>query len=109
MNTALIALAATAAALALTWFFCMRPMRGQARSDSAGCCPPPAQNIDDRLRAAREELARLQAGRPGSDAEGLFAPPVQSIDDQLQAAREELARLQAGRPGGGQDTIPPHR
>ena len=66
MNTALIALAATAAALALTWFFCMRPMRGQARSDSAGCCPPPAQNIDDRLRAAREELVRLQAGRrPG--------------------------------------------
>lgn len=67
MSTALIALTATAAALALTWFFCMRPMRRrQAGSDGKGCCAPPAQSIDDQLRAAREELAQLQAARPGS-------------------------------------------
>ena len=61
MSTALIALAATAAALALTWFFCMRPMR---RSGREGCCAPPVQSIDDQLKAARQELAQLQAGRP---------------------------------------------
>ena len=109
MSTALIALAATAAALALTWFFCMRPMRRQAHSGREGCCAPPVQSIDDQLTAARQELAQLQAGGPGTDGGGPWAPPVQSIDDQLTAAREELAQLQTGRPGNGLDTIPPHR
>ena len=66
MSTALIALAATAAAVALTWFFCMRPMHRQAASGPEACCAPPAQSIDDQLRAAREELAQLQGRHPGS-------------------------------------------
>ncbi|WP_139359691.1 hypothetical protein [Arthrobacter sp. SRS-W-1-2016] len=61
MNTILIALAGTAAAIALTWFFCLRPMRRQGRTTADGCCDGPAQSIDDRIRAAREELSQLQS------------------------------------------------
>ena len=74
MNTVLIGLAATAAAIALTWFFCLRPMRrrtGTTRDTTGdGCCAGPAQSIDDRIRAAREELSQLQSARTG-----LIPPP----------------------------------
>jgi len=71
VNTVLIGLAGTAAAIALTWFFCLRPMRRQGRTTADGCCGP-AQSIDDRIRAAREELAQLQSGHPDTD---VIPPP----------------------------------
>ncbi|MGY2746085.1 hypothetical protein [Arthrobacter sp. UYCu723] len=78
MNTVLIGLAATAAAIALTWFFCLRPMRRQAGTTGgttgAGCCAGPAQGIDDRILAAREELAQLQRDRPGTGGD-VIPPP----------------------------------
>ena len=74
MNTVLIALAGTAAAIALTWFFCLRPMRRQGRSTPVGCCAGPAQSIDDRIRDAREELAQLQSPHPDTGT-GLIPPP----------------------------------
>ncbi|MDI3195234.1 hypothetical protein QK290_12500 [Pseudarthrobacter sp. AL07] len=73
MNTVLIALAGTAAAIALTWFFCLRPMR-RAGTTAVGCFAAPAQNIDERIRAAREELAQLQSGHPGAGTD-VIPPP----------------------------------
>jgi hypothetical protein len=108
MSTSLTALTATAAALALTWFFCMRPMRRQAGSGHRECLAPPGQGIEDRLNAARQELAQFQAGRPGIDGAGSFTPREQSIDDQIRAVRREPAQLQADR-GSGPGTAPPHR
>ena len=72
MNTVLIGLAATAAAIALTWFFCLRPMRRRTGTTADGCCARPAQGIDDRIRAAREELSQLQRAHPGTD---VIPPP----------------------------------
>jgi hypothetical protein len=66
MNTALIALAGTAAAVALTWFFCMRPMLRRNRTADQGCCAGPGENIDEQIRTAREELARLHGARPST-------------------------------------------
>ncbi|MET3921793.1 hypothetical protein [Arthrobacter sp. UYEF20] len=74
MNTVLIALAGTAVAIALTWFFCLRPMRRRAGTTAVGCCAGPAPSIDDRIRAAREELSQLQSARPGTGT-GLIPPP----------------------------------
>lgn len=74
MNTVLIALVATAAAIALTWFFCVRPMRGKGRTTAGACSTGPAQSIDDRIRAAREELAQLQSDRPGPDTDVIPIP-----------------------------------
>jgi len=59
MSTLLIALAGTAAAGALTWFFCIRPMR--KGDDSMSCHTPGASaDIEDELWNARAELRRLQ-------------------------------------------------
>lgn len=79
MNTVLIALAGTAAAIALTWFFCLRPMRRQGHTKDGmtgdGCCAAgPTQSIDDRIRDAREELSQLQSGHHGTGT-GLIPPP----------------------------------
>ncbi len=60
MTTLLIALTATVAAAAVTWFFCMRPMLRKGGTAGVGCCPAPARNIQDELRVARSELQRLQ-------------------------------------------------
>ncbi|XAS67016.1 hypothetical protein V3C33_16340 [Micrococcaceae bacterium Sec5.7] len=62
MSTVLIALVATAAAAALTWFFCIRPMRrNKAATGAAGCCAAPGADISEEIRATREELRTLQA------------------------------------------------
>lgn len=108
MSTTLIALAATAAALALTWVFCLRPMRRQVGNGRGRCCTPHATSTDDQLKAARQELAQLQAHRPSSGVAEPGASPAQNIDDQFKAARHELAQLQADR-GSGTGTIPPRR
>ncbi|MBO1269672.1 hypothetical protein [Arthrobacter cavernae] len=73
MNTLLIALGATAAAIALTWFFCLRPMRRQAGTTGVGCCARPSQGLDDQIRAAREELSQLQSA-PGTGPD-VIPPP----------------------------------
>lgn len=73
MNTILIALAGTVAAIALTWFFCLRPMR-RAGTTAVGCCAAPAQNIDERIRAARVELAQLQSARSSAGTD-VIPPP----------------------------------
>ncbi|KRE60532.1 hypothetical protein ASG92_21505 [Arthrobacter sp. Soil736] len=62
MNTALFAVAVTAAAIALTWFCCMRPML-RRRDAADGACCTPAQRIDDQIRAARDELSQFQRAR----------------------------------------------
>ncbi len=64
MNTVLIPLVATAAAGALTWFFCIRPMSRQKRNNGragAACCSAPGRTVEQEIRAAREELVKLQA------------------------------------------------
>jgi len=66
MNTVLIALAGTAAAIALTWFFCMRPMLRRTGTADQGCCANPTESIDEQIRAAREELAQLHGARPST-------------------------------------------
>jgi hypothetical protein len=66
MNTVLIALAATAAAIALTWFCCMRPMLRRMGAADEACCASQEQSIDDQIRAAKDELSQLQDSR--SDA-----------------------------------------
>jgi hypothetical protein len=60
MSTALFALAVTAAAVAMTWFFCMRPMLRKSGTANSSCCAPPSSSIEQEIGAAREELERLQ-------------------------------------------------
>lgn len=60
MTTILIALVGTAAAAAVTWFFCMRPMLRKNGTADANCCAAPARRIEDEIQAAREDLQRLQ-------------------------------------------------
>jgi hypothetical protein len=60
MSPLLITLGGTAAAAAMTWFFCMRPMLRKDGTADASCCAAPARSIDDEIRAAREDLHRLQ-------------------------------------------------
>lgn len=60
MTTILIALGGTAAAAAVTWFFCMRPMLRKDGTADASCCVPAAPSIDDEIRSAKDELSRLQ-------------------------------------------------
>lgn len=64
MSTILIALAGTAAAAVLTWFFCIRPMRHKNGATGVGCGAADAPGIEDEIRAAQRELARLQ--QPGT-------------------------------------------
>lgn len=64
--TILIALGGTAAAAAVTWFFCMRPMLRKDDAANASCCAE--RSIDDEIRSAKDDLRRLQqahAGQPG--------------------------------------------
>lgn len=76
MTTLLIALTATVAAAAVTWFFCMRPMLRKGGTAGVGCCPAPARNIQDELRVARSELQRLQqADTPTQSAEPSATTP----------------------------------
>lgn len=74
MNTVLIALAGTAAAIALTWFFCMRPMLRKTGTTDQGCCAGPAKNIVGQIRAAREELTQLRSAHPGTGPDGVPPP-----------------------------------
>lgn len=60
MSAFLIALGGTAAAAAVTWFFCMRPMLRKDGTADASCCTAPAHSIEDEIRAAQEDLHRLQ-------------------------------------------------
>ena len=66
MITVLIALGGTAAAAAVTWFFCMRPMLRKDGSADASCCAAPARSIEDEIRSAREDLQRLRSSAAGS-------------------------------------------
>ncbi|MCU6481799.1 hypothetical protein [Arthrobacter sp. A2-55] len=69
MNTVLLALGAALAAGALTWFFCLRPMRRSRRAHGASCCAPAEEaSIEDQIRAARAELARLHTATPSAGA-----------------------------------------
>lgn len=76
MNT-LIPLAATVAALALTWFFCIRPMRrNNAGTASAGCCAVPSgKPMEVQIRDARQELQNLRATAPGTAEERSTSGP----------------------------------
>lgn len=75
MTTVLIALAGTAAAAALTWFFCLRPMlRKSGGTPDQGCCASPPQAIDGQILAAREELAQLRRARTGGGPDSVPAP-----------------------------------
>lgn len=67
----LIPLAATVAALALTWFFCIRPMRrNHAGTASAGCCAAPSgKPMEEQIRDARQELQNLHAKTTGTAEE----------------------------------------
>jgi hypothetical protein len=65
VSAILIPLAATVAAGGLTYWFCVRPMRG-----GRGCMPgegdvtaPSATDFDAQITAARAELDQLHAGR----------------------------------------------
>lgn len=60
MTTILIALLGTAAATAVTWFFCMRPVLRKNGTADANCCVVSARSIEDEIRATREGLQRLQ-------------------------------------------------
>lgn len=65
MITVLIALGGTAAAAAVTWFFCMRPMLRKDGSADASCCAAPTHSIEDEIRSAREDLQKLQSSTAG--------------------------------------------
>jgi hypothetical protein len=65
MSTLLIPLAAATAAIVLTWFCCLRPMRRRAGTTINACCPPASQPTDELIRA-REELSQLRSAQTGA-------------------------------------------
>ncbi len=60
MSPLLITLGGTVAAAAVTWFFCMRLMLRKDGAADASCCAAPARSIEDEIRAAKEDLHRLE-------------------------------------------------
>ncbi|WP_346231580.1 hypothetical protein [Parafrigoribacterium mesophilum] len=65
--TILIALGGTAAAAALTWFFCLRPML------NASCCAE--RSIEEEIRSAKDDLRKLQRVHAGQPAVSITSNP----------------------------------
>lgn len=66
MSTLLIPLAAAIAAIVLTWFCCLRPMRRWTGTSISTCCAPTSQPTEELIRSAREELSQLRSAHTGA-------------------------------------------
>jgi hypothetical protein len=101
MTGVLLPLAVTAAAGAVTYWCCIRPMRRDTSSAPGGGTGDASQatDIERQLATAREERAQLRGAtgpNPAGDVDvDVTAAVGTPIEQQLAAAREELEQLRA--------------
>lgn len=72
MSTLLIPMAVATAAIVLTWFCCLRPMRRRAGTSINACCAPASQPTDELIQSAREELSQLRNAQTGASPDNPY-------------------------------------